>query len=135
MNTGLYYTIFYPINCEIEVEYENLMGEKSSLLEYKSPDGVILFHDIAEYGYYNILSKNYTDSCMIYSSSYLIDNVDDNMSENSILLRENNPQVFLFNEMIKEIKYSYYFGELDDIINLELNILNSGNFMMTLYFN
>ena len=136
VNTGLYYTIFYPINCQIEVEYESIMDKKiNKLLEYKSPDGVILFHDISEYGYYKILSLNYTDSCMIYISSCLIDNADGNKSGNSIILRENNPQVFLFNEEVKEINYSYYFGELNNNINFNLRLLNSGNYMLALYFN
>ena len=137
MNTGFYYTIFYPINCEIEVEFEIIWGPKNKLIEYKSPDGVKLFHDISEYGFYNILSLNNTNSCLIYSSSYLINNTkgENNLSENSIILRENKPQVFLFNEVINEIKYSYYFGELNNNINLELMILNSGNYKIDLYLN
>ena len=105
------------------------------LFEYKSPDNSVLYQEISEYGYYNILSLKNTNSCMIYTSSYSLDDNENNKSENSIILRENNPQVFLFNKMIAEIKYSFYFGELNNDINIEITLLNGGNFIITFIIN
>lgn len=136
VGSGLFYTIFYPINCPILILYKNPINENMHrLFGYKSPDNIVLYQDISEYGYYNILSLKNTNSCMIYTSSYSLDDNENNKSENSIILRENNPQVFLFNKMIAEIKYSFYFGELNNDINIEITLLNGGNFIITFIIN
>ena len=136
VDTGLCYTIFYPINCPIIILYKNpINGNMKRLFDYQSPDNIILYQDVSEYGYYNILSLKNTNSCMIYTSSYLLNGKDNNKPENSIILRENNPQVFLFNEIIAEIRYSFYFGELNNDINIEITLLNRGNFIITFFIN
>ena len=65
------------------------------------------------YEYY-INKKNKENSCMIRVSSYVLDsfiNIE-HSSENSIILIDNIPYIFLYNKEYKELKYDYYFIRL-----------------------
>ena len=58
---------FYPIDCNVEIEYDNQnYGIKRNITKYHSPDGTIFFHHSSLYGYYNIYSLNNEKSCKIY---------------------------------------------------------------------
>ena len=127
---------FYPIDCMVEIECGgHNFNQKRNITKYHSPDGTIFFHDLSLSGYYNIYSLNNEKSCTIYVSSYLVDTGNINSTENTIILKENSPQVFLLNNNNPIINYSYYFRELSSEINLKISLLNKGNFELYLYFN
>jgi hypothetical protein len=135
--SGIFYTIFYPINCKIEIEFENQVS-KHKLIKYISPDNTILFQDISEYGYYDIylLDNENDNKCMVYVSSYSIGNIFSNSSENSIILEENEPKIFLLNEKYTQLNYSYYFGEINsNDIEIKIYLLNKGNISLSLFIN
>jgi len=130
-STTYHNNFFYPINCNVEIEYEN-QGNIYNIKKYISPNGTVFYHDISFYGYYNIYASNNETSCKIYISSYTCDMK--NSTESEIILKENSPQVFLLNNNNPNIRYGYYFKDLDSDINIKINLLNEGEFSLLLYF-
>ena len=137
-NLGKYYIYnnFYPINCTIDIK------EEEFLKEIKSPnsDYEIFYQNIKSTTYHNIafiiniknILKN--DSCLVYISSYNI-NSSSYYSDDSIILKENQPQFFAFNKKINTLNFSYYFAEIHDDILIKINLFNKTNFNMGLYIN
>ena len=68
-------------------------------------------------------------------ASYSLDTTNINSTENTIILKENCPQVFHLNNNNPKIDFSYYFRELSSEINLKISLINEGNFELYLYFN
>ena len=127
---------FYPINCQVEIEYENYFFSKYNITKYHSPDGTIFYHDISIYGYYNIYSLDNENICTIYVSTYSLDMKYSNSTENAIILKENSPQVFLINDNNNQnIYFNYFFKDLNSDIKLKISLLNKGDFSLYTYFN
>ena len=72
------------------------------------------------------------DSCLVYVSSYNM-NTTDNYSDNSLILSQNFPQLFDFNEEIKSLNFSYYFSELNQDIIINITLLNKAKYVMQIY--
>ena len=126
---------FYPINCQVEIEYEHYYFPKYNIAKYQSPDGTIFYHDMSIYGYYNIYSLDNEKSCKIYVSTYSLDMENFNSTENGIILKENSPQVFLISNNNLNIHFNYYFKDLNSDIKLKITLLNKGDFWLYTYFN
>jgi hypothetical protein len=122
---------FYPINCSVEIEYEN-QWKTYYIKKYNSPDGTKFYHDNSIYGYYNIYASNNEKSCKIYISTYSCDIA--NLTDNEIILKENSPQVFFLSNKNLNIQYGYYFKDLDSDINIKITLLNEGEFCLYLFF-
>ena len=98
-------------------------------LYYNSISGEFIFYPQEDA---NINDKN---ECLYYLSSYYLENNSD-LFDTSLILGEGIPQTFLFNKNNSEIKYSYYFiGNNYSDINLTLNLLNEGNYILSLFIN
>ena len=137
-NLGKYYIYnnFYPINCTIDIKEEEFLKE----IKPPNSDYEIFYQNIKSTTYHNIayiiniknILKN--DSCLVYISSYNI-NSSSYYSDDSIILKENQPQFFAFNKKINTLNFSYYFAEIHDDILIKINLFNKTNFNMGLYIN
>ena len=75
--------------------------------------------------------KNKKEACMLYVNNYNIPR--DNLALNySINLNENFPQSFTFNKNRSLLKFEYYFGKLNEDINITFNLLNKGIYAITI---
>ena len=130
----LIYFNFYPINCSLDI-----IGEKK-LNKYKSPapDNQIFYQYIQTTHHQNVDINMHQfsnlDSCLIYVSSYNM-NTTDYYSDNSLIISENFPQLFAFNEEIKSLNFSYYFSEINQDIIVNVTLLNKANYVMQMYIN
>ena len=130
----LIYLNFYPINCSLDI-----IGEKK-INKYKlpAPDNQIFYQYIqtTHHQKVSIDMRQFfnSDTCLIYVSSYNM-NTTDYYSDNSLILSENFPQLFAFNEEVKSLNFSYYFSEINQDIIINITLFNRENYVMKMYIN
>lgn len=131
------FTAFYPINCDIEIKNTNfkIFGNKSSENNkfYQTIGMNEFYNDI----YYPIKPNNIidSDSCLIYVSTYNLNSTTIDSSDSSIILKENNPQYFIFNNEFKEMNFSYYFIDMNQDIEINISLSEEVNLLMTMLIN
>ena len=133
-------TNIYPINCEIDVQSNGI--EKYELKAYHI-DNITFFQNLSMLYYgYCITQKNNrnnNNSCMIQVSSYSLNVFDENNLnnlENTIILSDNIPYIYVFNNKFNELIYSYYFiNNTAENINININLLNKGDFIIKININ
>ena len=120
-NFNVIFTKIQPINSEIT---------GLDIKEYKAPDsnGSIFYQDFTfNVPEYPISPCNLENPLIIYAMSYGYDS--------PILLKDNFEENFAFNEENIELNYVYYVSDLYKNLNIDINLLNEGNFNLTLYLN
>ena len=133
----VYLLYFYPINCDIEIKNTNfkIFGNKSSENNkfYQTIGMNEFYNDV----YYPIKPNNIIDgdSCLIYVSTYNLNSTSIDSSDSSIILKENNPQYFIFNNEFKEMNFSYYFIEINQDIVINILLSDEVNLLMTMLIN
>lgn len=129
---------FYSLNCELGINSGNINMD-SYIINDK-----IFYQDIYQKQEYEgaylgsfALYRKLEDksSCMVYISSYLFDNDIDDIFGNSLILEENNPEIYVLNNKTNKILCSYYFIENNEDLKITLHLLNKGNFNITLFIN
>lgn len=142
LNTTEYFTkdlyklinIFSP-NCKISVKYLTINGnnyyyEKADLkydffqeiLTSINKDQLLDIH----------LEKNKSDQCYLFVSNYNISS-DNNHINYSIILDENFPQLFSFNEKRYLLKFTFCQGFKNEGISITFNLLNSAKYEITIF--
>ena len=134
------YFNYFPINCKLEIK-----EDKTNSLYWKeikihnSNNNQIFYQDIffsnKNTFSYNIYPKNIinnSDICLLYMSSYNM-NISEFYQEESIILKENQPQFVAFNKNIQSLNFTYYFAEINDDIRININLYNKANFILFMY--
>ena len=134
------YFNYYPINCKLKINEDNT--NTSYWKEIKIPNSnnnQIFYQNILyvnkKYFSYNIYPKNIinnNDICLLYISSYNM-NISEFYQEESIILKENQPQFVAFNKNIQSLNFTYYFAEIKDDIRIKINLYNQANFTLFMY--
>ena len=101
------YINFYPINCKLEIHEEN--PDTVYLKEIKTPfsnnDTRVFYkyNKFTKYCHFNyyVNPKDFIngDTCLLYLSSYDM-TIPEFYPEESIILKENQPQLFSFNNQV-----------------------------------
>ena len=119
------FTRIYPINCGNDSLFIYDLPEYQLPNSNKSLYQFIYFDSIKN----SIKNLNKVNSCMIYGSSY--------EEGNDIILYDNSPQIFCFNQdqYINELNYVYYLGDINDDIYINISLLNKGNYNINLFIN
>ena len=138
---GIYsiYTNFYPIDCNLNLKIDDF-GNKYNIKGIKIPhtNNKIFYQNISttiwQHVNYEIYPKDIIkgNSCFLYLSSYNMNSTGD-FSDNSIILKENQPQLFAFDKNVKTLNFSYYFAEIREDLRINVNLLNKGNYNMILF--
>ena len=131
------YINFYPINCELQINEDS---EYIKEIKYSNQNNIsgIFYQKIkfTKYYYfeYNVYPQEIinSDTCLLYLSSYDMD-ISDFYPEESIILKENQTQLFAFNDEVKSLNFSYYFAEIKDDIRININLINEANFNMYIF--
>ena len=119
----IYYFIFHPINCQIEVENNNTKG--NFLNKYKG-----FSYDIEkallEYSFNIKRVDNYTrNSCLVYASTFTYSKSDYNQT--FLILQNKIPQYYFFHD-VYEINFLYYYTEIDNDLLVDFKMNNSSNY-------
>ena len=127
------FIVFYPINCDVEIKNinsnNNLIYHEIIDKNNNASKNIIYYQEIGSTNYYSkkvpyeikIRNKLNSDKCLIYVSTYFFDTISLYSDDNSIILKENFPQKFIFNYYFQKINFSYYFIENDKDIIININ--------------
>ena len=134
------YFNYYPINCKLEINEDNTNTLYWKEIKIRnSNNNQIFYQNILyvnkKYFSYNIYPKNIinnNDICLLYISSYNM-NISEFYQEESIILKENQPQFVAFNKNIQSLNFTYYFAEIKDDIRIKINLYNKANFTLFMY--
>lgn len=134
------YFNYYPINCKLEINEDN--PNTLYWKEIKIPNSnnnQIFYQNILfvnkNYFSYNIYPKNIinnNDICLLYISSYNM-NISEFYQDESIILKENQPQFVAFNKNIQSLNFTYYFAEIKDDIRINIKLFNQANYTLFMY--
>ena len=80
-------------------------------------------------------NKFNNDKCLMYVSTYFFNTISLDSNDNSIILKENFPQKFIFNQNFQKINFSYYFIENDKDIIININKTSIKNFDLQIVMN
>ena len=148
-------TYIYPINCEIMVreDLSELRFKKYHIEDIREIrlkkyhiNNITFFQKISwmyfDYKITNINKMNNNNSCMVYISSYIYNNdiynkhPDVNDFDRAFVLSDNVPYYYVFNNEFNELFYSYYFvrNKIKNI-NININLLNKGEFILRIDIN
>ena len=126
------FIVFYPINCDVEIKNEyreeklihheiidNYNSNNKNIIYYQDLGSTIAFSEVIPYEI-TLRNKLNNDKCLLYVSTYFFNTLSLDSNDNSIILKENFPQKFIFNQNFQKINFSYYFIEngKDIIINI-----------------
>lgn len=139
------YIGFFPLTCKISILnvivnasdyspiYKNIMEKKGFYQEIYTKDDINIpntFH----FGYK--ISKNEIDneSCLFYVSLCRI--YDQNTTDfiNGIILADNIPQLFMFNQKYNVMKFIYLHAQNENIIKINIKLLDVGEYKILLSF-
>ena len=139
------YIGFFPLTCMISILnvivnasdyspiYKNIMEKKGFYQEIYTKDDINIpntFH----FGYK--ISKNEIDneSCLFYVSLCRI--YDQNTTDfiNGIILADNIPQLFMFNQKYNVMKFIYLHAQNENIIKINIKLLDVGEYKILLSF-
>ena len=90
------------------------------------------------YKYY-ITKLSNKNSCKMQVSSYLLNTLNNiepysgYIFHNSITLNDNISYIFVYNKEYKELTYDYFFINDIESLNINLKLLNKGNFTIRLF--
>ena len=117
----LYFIGFSPINCNINIYYNN----NQQLIKTKE-----FYQDIISEldNEYRILNNN-AWKCLCYASLYKIDN------KNGISLSNGISHNFIFNQKYSNLTLSYPHTQKEQSVKISLKISKGGNFTINLYLN
>ena len=89
-------------------------------------------YDVNEY---IVFDRSDEKDSMVLLSYFLLSEKRYDIIDSGIILAENIPRLFSFNKVNKEIIYYFYHTDINRNINLEIKLLNEGNYQMILYIN
>ena len=127
---------FYPRNNNVEIGYNT---GNDILKSFKPNNNITLFYqdifteeqDILHIKTFNLYSQK--PNLVYMSTKYIQNENNKDLFDNSIILQENIPRVFLFNSKFNENKYSYLFSSDINELNITFNLLNEGSYEINLY--
>ena len=122
---------FYPGNNNVEIGYNT---GNDILKSFKPNNNITLFYqdifteeqDILHIKTFNLYSQK--PNLVYMSTKYIQNENNKDLFDNSIILQENIPRVFLFNS-----KFSYLFSSDINELNITFNLLNEGSYEINLY--
>ena len=127
------YFSLYPIGCEIDIKNATKSLSNYTLTSLNLEHG--LYQDIIFKSYRDIWikSKEKNTTCFIFSSFFILEK--NTLYDDGIILEDNSPQTFLFNENYSEFEYIYYIVNNDDKININFKLLDKSKYKMILFIN
>ena len=124
------FIVFYPFNCDVEIKNKHsdiklihrdiIDNNNKNIIYYQDIGSTKEFTDVIPY---EITPRNKfnNDKCLMYVSTYFFDTISLDSNDNSIILKENFPQKFIFNRNFQKINFSYYFIENNQDIIININ--------------
>ena len=132
---GIYFIGFYPLNCNIKLEYFNFV----ELIPIKDKQG--FYQDISDQndpkkplGYQITKNDTILDDCLFYISIFKYSN-ETAFDNNGISLGNNVSQLFYFDKNYSFFKFSYSYVEKDKDINIFLSLLSNEKYKLNLFIN
>ena len=127
--------IFSP-NCKISINnitiYDKFFSVINSHLEYEFFQKIFNINNKNQLLQIHLEDKYKEDKCFLFVSSYNIEN-DNNALNYSIILDENFPHLFAFNESRYLLKFTFCHGLKNETIDIEFNLLNPGKYEINIF--